>query len=179
MGLTIVAISNDYKYDEEKDITIGEEYCSTDIGYGGFAQFRNDFTAFISGNDLDSEAYFMDKELLWCYSKSEYPYNVITSREEFCHETLERQEAKDYLYRMEGLKEEYPKVFSVYKFLAHNDCEGEIDLETCKNLLPLVEDFYKYNNKNYGYSAWDYNFTKDFIEILKEVVNHNGKLKFE
>ena len=51
-------------------------------------------------------------------------------------------------------------------------------LNQCEQILPLIKEFYEQDKTNYGYSAWDYNFTEDLIAILEEIVNHKGKLLF-
>ena len=76
------------------------------------------------------------------------------------------------------MKETYPKLYQVFPLVAHCDCEGEMSYKQCKRLLPVIKEFYEQDNRNYGYSGLDYNFTEEFISVLEEVISHRGKLYF-
>ena len=64
MSLTLKAVSKDYGYNEEKDDYIGEEYLSTDIGYGGFDVFRKNLTKWSSDNKADNMSLFVNNKIL-------------------------------------------------------------------------------------------------------------------
>ncbi|MBR3208815.1 MAG: hypothetical protein IKF82_00960 [Bacilli bacterium] len=194
MGLTLSAVSKDYGYNEEKEDYIGEEYLSTDIGYGGFKVFRNNLIKWASNNKLNDESTFENgkfikgsetpdffqrnnqNKLYWGFHE-EKTY-VVAMEDDGDEDDLKNKEWIKYVEKLKALKEQYPKVYVLYPFLAHCDCEGEMPLEQCEQILPLIKEFHKIDNRSYGYSGWEYNFVEDFISILEEVVNHKGKLRF-
>ena len=177
MGLTLKAVSKDYHYDEEGE-GVGEEYSSTDIGYGGYKFFRDALLKFASnGKMMDIVCRFEGKELTWCFYSSK-TYIVVSSKEQLDDEDEGNEKVKEYFKRLEKLKAEYPDVYEIFGFIAHNDCEGEIPLFQCEKLLPVLKRFYEVDKNNYGYSGWDYNFTEDLINVLEEVIENKGKLWF-
>lgn len=196
MGLTLTAVSADYGYTEDREEIIGEEYLSTDIGYGGFKNFRDALLRMVSGGAAtDNNCLFLRKKfipsgdmffqchkpqtdyLVYCFYDNKTKV-VLTGSEGLDEDDLKNEKVVNYLKKLEDLKESYPKVFDIYPFIAHTDCEGEMPLDQCEKLLPLVKEFYSANKGHYGYSGMDYNFTEDFIAILEEVVSHKGKLWF-
>lgn len=195
MGLTLRGVSKDYKYDEEKDEYIGDEYSSTDIGYGGFAAFRNNLTKWASEDKADDKSLFINNRispsgdvffsrhnsedyLAYCFYDSE-TYEVLMDFNQGSEENRKSEKFINYIKKLDFLKQEYPKLHTLYPFIFHCDCEGEIPTEQCEQILPLIKEFHKVDNRSYGYSAWEYNFVEDFITILEEVVEHKGKLLFE
>ncbi len=195
MGLTLRGVSKDYRYDEEKDEYIGDEYSSTDIGYGGFAAFRNNLTKWASEDKADDKSLFINNRispsgdvffsrhnnedyLAYCFYDSE-TYVVLMDFEEGSEESKKSDKFINYIKKLDFLKQEYPKLYTLYPFIFHCDCEGEMPTEQCEQILPLIKEFHKVDDRSYGYSAWEYNFVEDFIGILEEVVEHKGKLLFE
>lgn len=177
MGLTLTAVSKDYHYDEEGE-GVGEEYSSTDIGYIGYKIFRDALLNFASNGKMkDLNCRFANKELTWCYYEPK-TFIVTTSKEQFDDDDKINEKIEEYFKRLEKLKEEYPDVYEIFGFIAHNDCEGEIPLFQCEMLLPVLKRFYEVDKNNYGYSGWEYNFAEDLINILEEVVEKKGKLWF-
>lgn len=176
MGLTLSAVSKGYHYSKLKGDVVGKEYLSTDIGYFGFKFFRDALLKFASDgvySDIAKDT-LKGKEFTWCWYKDD-TMAVIMRRDEF--EEGDKVD-EDYLNKLEYLKVNYPKVYAIYPLLAHCDCEGEMPLNQCKMILPVIKEFYKQDNHNYGYSGWDYNFTEEFINILETVIQKKGKLYF-
>lgn len=176
MGLTLCAVSKGYRYSKKKDDMIGKMFNSVDVGYGGFMSFRNALLKFASGGAF---SHIVDDDLFgksfsWCWFKDK-TFVVIMTKEQ-----LENDDDydKEYFDKLNWLKNNYPKLYDIYPFLVHCDCEGEMPLEQVEKLLPIVKTFYTYNKHNYGYSAWEYNFTKEFIKVLSVVVEKKGKLYF-
>ncbi len=194
MGLTLKAVSKDYGYDEEKDNYIGEEYLSTDIGYGGFKAFRENLAKWSSDNKADDMSLFINNKILpsgdvffsrhnqeeylgYCFYKGD-TYVVLTDFDQGSEESKKNEKFINYCKKLDFLKKEFPKLYTLYPFIFHVDSVGEMPLEQCEQILPLIKEFHKFDNRSYGYSAWKYNFVEDFIKILEEVIKHNGKLNF-
>lgn len=194
MGLTLRAVSKDYGYDEEKDEEIGEEYSSTDTGYGSFRAFRNnliqwatdgvadDNSLFINNRILPGEESFLshrpDEEFLaYCFYDSE-DLSIRMSLEEVSAESQQNPKFINYLKKLEFLKENYPKLYTLYPFVYHSDCEGIMPASQCKQILPLIKKFHELDNRSYGYGAWGYNFVEEFIQVLEDVIAHEGELYF-
>ena len=195
MGLTLSAVSKDYGYNEEKDDYIGEKYLSTDVGYGGFKVFRNKLIQWASNNKLNDESTFENgkfikgsempdffqrnnpNKLYWGFHE-EKTY-AVAMEDDGDEDDLKNEKWIKYVEKLKALKEQYPKVYVLYPFLSHCDCEGEMPLKQCEQILPLIKEFHKVDNRSYGYTGWEYNFVEDFISILEEVVNHKGKLLFQ
>ena len=194
MGLRLSAVSKDYGYDEEKEDYIGEDYLSTDIGYFGFKTFRDNLIKWASNNKLNGETTFENGEfikgseepdffqrnnqnkLYWGFHENHTL--VIAMEDDGDEEDLKNEKWIKYVEKLKALKEQYPNVYVLYPFLSHCDCEGEMPLEQCEKILPLIKEFHKADNRSYGYSAWEYNFVEDFIKVLEEVIKHKGKLRF-
>lgn len=194
MGLTLRAVSKDYGYDEEKDEEIGEEYSSTDTGYGSFRAFRNNLIKWATNDVADDNSLFIDNRILpgeesflshrpaeqflsYCFYDSE-DFSVRMSLEEGSTESQQNPKFIDYIKKLEFLKESYPKLYILYPFVYHCDCDGKMPFSQCKQILPLIKEFHKFDDRSYGYGAWGYNFVEDFIQILEDVVDHNGVLQF-
>jgi hypothetical protein len=194
MGLTLRAVSKDYGYDEEKDEDIGEVYSSTDTGYGSFRAFRNNLIKWATNDAADDNSLFINNKILpgeesffsrrpadeflaYCFYDSE-DFVIRMELEEGSKESQQNPKFINYIKKLEFLKEAYPKLYTLYPFVYHCDCEGKMPLNQCKQILPLIKEFHEFDKRSYGYSGWEYNFVKDFIQILEDVVNHEGELDF-
>lgn len=194
MGLTLRAVSKDYRYDEEKDEYIGEAYSSTDTGYGLFRTFRNNLIKWVTDGVADDNSLFINNKILpgeesflsrrpadqflaYCFYDSD-DYTVRMSFEEAGEGSQQDPKFIEYIKKLEFLKENYPKLYTLYPFVFHCDCEGKMPLSQCKQILPLIKEFHEFDNKSYGYVGWKYNFVEDFIRILEDVINHEGELNF-
>jgi len=194
MGLQLRAVSADYGYSQEQECYVGEEYLSTDTGYGGFKLFRNNLILWASNNKLNDESTFENGEfikgseipdffqrndqnkLYWGFHETKT--YVTAMEDDGDEEDLKNKEWVKYTEKLKALKEQYPKVYILYPFLSHCDCQGEMPLKQCEQILPLIKAFHEVDNRSYGYSAWKYNFVEDFIKVLEEVVTRKGKLFF-
>lgn len=194
MGLTLRAVSKDYGYDEEQDDYVGETYSSTDIGYGSFRAFRNNLIKWATNNVADDNSLFINNKILpgeesflsrrpaeqflaYCFYDSE-DFTVRMDLEEGSVESQQNPKFIDYIKKLEFLKENYPKLYTLYPFVYHCDCEGKMPFSQCKQILPLIKEFHEFDDRSYGYGAWRYNFVEDFIQILEDVVAHKGELYF-
>ena len=195
MGLVLKAVSKDYGYNEEKDDYIGEGYLSTDIGYGGFKMFRNNLAKWASNNVADDTSLFINNKILpsgdvffsshndedylaYCFYDSEN-YTVLMDFDQASEESKKNEKFINYIKKLDFLKKEFPKLYTLYPFIFHCDCQGEVPLEQCEQILPLIKEFHETDNRSYGYSGWEYNFVEDLISVLEEVITHKGKLLFE
>lgn len=181
MGLDVYAVSRGYRYSEEKDDMVGSQYASTEIGYIGFLRFRNALTSFASDgrfHDIMGDRY-LGKKLTWCFN-DEKTFVVATGGSYFSEEDRKENGAAidAYLERLDAMGREFPKLLAVFPLIAHSDCAGEIPLDQCKGILPILREFRKVDSTNYGYSAWDYNFTDELISVVEEAIAHRGKLYF-
>ena len=181
MGLRICAVSRGYRYSEKKGDMVGSEYADTEIGYIGFMSFRDALASFASGgqfHDLMDDTY-LGKSLTWCFN-DEKTFVVATGNSYFSKEDFENNGAAidAYLERLDTMGREFPKLRAVFSLIAHNDCEGEIPLAQCKEILPVLREFRKVDSTNYGYSAVNYNFTDELISVIEEAIAHRGKLYF-
>lgn len=171
MGLSLKAVSIDYHYDKELDDYIGEKgSISSDIGYIGYKFFRDDLVSFTTNNKIKSiDDYYRGKELTWSWYDDK-TFEVAMEEIDF--------EDKEYISRLEQMKREYPKLYDIFPFIAHCDCDGTISYKQIENVLPVLEEFNKQKQKKYGYSAHNYDFAEDLVEIMKEVISMKGKLYF-
>lgn len=183
MGLTLRAVSKGYHYSERKEDMVGKEYgLSTDIGYGGFYSIRIALANFASNGkftDAFKDIYDDGSKLIDSFM-DDNTLQICTDEEDFMAEDLTNspEEIKAYKAKLAHMKETYPKLYQVFPLVAHRDCEGEMSYKQCKRLLPVIKEFYEQDNRNYGYSGLDYNFTEEFISVLEEVISHRGKLYF-
>ena len=181
MGLDVYAVSRGYRYSEKKGDMIGSQYASAEIGYIGFLRFRNALVSFASGGqfrDIVDDTY-LGKGLTWCFN-DEKTFVVATGNSYFSKEDFEKNGAviDAYLERLDIMGEEFPKLRAVFPLIAHSDCEGEIPLAQCKEILPVLREFRKVDSTNYGYARVAYNFTDELISVVEEAIAHRGKLYF-
>ena len=181
MGLNIAAVSRGYKYSEKKGDMVGSEYDSTIIGYIGFKFFRDALVSFASDGDIKDavEYQYLGKSLCWCFSNNDT--NVVANdKKDFSEGDFEKygEEINEYLRKLDWLDEKYPKLRAIYPFIAHSDCQGEIPLEQCRQILPILREFRAADGRHYGYSGHDYNFTDRLISVVESAVSHRGKLYF-
>jgi hypothetical protein len=194
MGVTLKAVSADYGYAREQDDYIGEIYLSTDTGHGKFRTFRNNLIKWATDNKADDMSVLVNNEILpsndsplrpthedeeyldYCYYDENF--SICMTPDDAALETRQKEDFVKYMEKLDFLKENYPKLYTIYPFAYHCDCEGEMPFKQCEQVLPLIKEFHEFDNRSYGYSAWEYNFVEDFIKILEEVVAHKGKLLF-
>lgn len=182
MGLCIRAVSADYHYDEKIQDNVGEEYSDVDIGYIGFKLFRDSLVKYASNgrfNDSYKDKYDDGTHLCGNFY-NDNDLRVCINEEDFTKEDLENggEDLKIYFNKLNHMKKNYPKLYQVFPLFSHHDTEGEIPLEHCKMILPVIKEFYEHDKHNYGYSGWDYNFTEELINVLETAINHGGKLDF-
>lgn len=171
MGLSLKAVNFDYHFDEELEEYVGYKGYSTDCGYFGFARFRNDLVKFITNNKLNFDSNYCGKPLTWCWFDSEtYEVRMDRSTSDF--------EDEDYFNKLETMKNQFPKLYDLYPFIAHCDCEGSIPYTQLEKALPILKEFQSQANETYGYSGRDYDWLEEVIGIIQEVINIKGKLWF-
>jgi hypothetical protein len=171
MGLSLQAVSIDYHYDEDIHDYVGEEgTISSDIGYISYKIFRDDLVSFATNNKIKSiDDYYCGEKLTLCWY-DEKTFEVAMEEIGFKDE--------EYILRLEQMKREYPKLYDIFPFVEHCDCEGTMPYTQIEKVLPVLEEFNKQKNKKYGYSAYNYDFAEDLVEIMKEVISMKGKLYF-
>lgn len=179
MGLSLSAVNRDYGFTEDGDDKKGNEcYCSTDTGYSSYKFFREDFMKFLTDGRIENfDELFSAKYLpngYWYNDK----YTVLMCIEDFEEDNRDNPKVKDYLDRLEKIKEEFLDLFDCLPFIMHNDCEGEMPYEQLVSLVPHLKFYHEQTGKAWGYSGWDYDFVQDLIDCCEEAIEHKGKLYF-
>lgn len=177
MGLSLKAVSKDWHYDEKLDEYVGETgSLSTDIGYIGYKFFRDDLIKYCTNGEWEKLETIVD--IFSCYCDNE-TYKVAMTKEDFEEEELKDDKVQEYIKRLEGLKNIFPKIYNCFPFIMHCDCDGDIPYTQLEKVLPILEEYkQKYPNKKYGYSMRKYDWLKDLIDIIKEAIEMKGKLQF-
>ena len=177
MGLSIMAVNKNYGFtkcgdDKKKNETFG----STDIGYIGYKIFRDNLIKFASDGrilSIDELELFFNKS----YFHNDKTFKIALESD-FATEELKDDKVQAYIEKLKKIKSIYPKVYDIIPLVLHCDCEGEIPFSQIKPILPILNDFHKYDKSNYGYSGREYNFTEDLIEVIEEAIKNKGKLYF-
>ena len=189
MGLCISARSSDYKYiynyneetQEDEETEIGEDYyCDADIGYIGFKNFRDKLVEFATNGkftDIANDKYDDGEPLCWAFYDDE-TYQIGIDKNIFTEEDLKKESIKKYLNKLNHMKENYPKLYQIFPFIAHSDCEGEVPYEQVLSAYPIIKEFYEVDKTNYGYWGKEYNFTECLLKTFETVIEKKGKLYF-
>ncbi len=179
MGLVISAISSDFSYNVESGKFTGRKFINTDISYERFFSFREKLIRACTSNKLiNMTSLYKESEIGSCYAENTYPYKVLTKKSDFSKETLANNDTLDYLNWMSSLKEEYPKLYSIYGFLFHDDCGGEIDLDICKPLLTFLKEIVKTDTLKKTFDSVELLFIEKLIMVLEKAVLIKGKLLY-
>lgn len=205
MGLDIRVVSSDFHYDKELEEYVGETLCDLDahIGYIGYKVLRDEIFKFFSNNDLTGDSLFVptsnggifknleplevikrslkgigdsyDMCYAWIDDDTLTPY---MSLDEFNEEITQEKEKSVNMYfeKLDALKRNYPKVYILYPFLSHSDCEGSLSYEHCERVIDLLKEFRDNNDtiKNENLIA----FMGVLIELMEQAIKLKGKLWF-
>ena len=193
MGLSLYYATKDYEYSYETDAYKGSCDLSFDIGYVGYKIFRDKLLQFATNGLANGDSLFIDgiiknsnkmtmfmteeeqKNLLcYCWYSDDKGYKVIMNKEDFNNEEI-TNEKQEYLDKLEKIKKLYPKVYDLYPFVFHSDCEGYILKDQVINVLPILKEC---KQANYLKNEYDKDFLDFLIVTIEKVIKTNGKLMF-
>lgn len=91
--------------------------------------------------------------------------------------TQESEKSVDmYFEKLDALKRKYPKVYTLYPFLSHSDCEGSLSYEHCERVIDLLKEFR--NNNDTITNGNLIAFMDELIELMEQAIKLKGKLWF-
>lgn len=193
MGLSLYYATKDYKYDYETDTYIGNCDLSFNIGYMSYKIFKDKLLEFatngmVNGDSLfindifkksDKLPMFMNNEeqkslLSYCWYSNDNGYKVVMTAQDFSNEEI-TSEKKEYLDKLEKIKQICPKLYNLYPFVFHSDCDGYICKEQLVGVLPILKEckMAEYLKEDYGKKFLDF-----LIETIEKVIKTDGKLMF-
>lgn len=185
MGLDILGVSSDYMHeytDNDDEIEIGETYGSTYISYSGYSTFRDALIRYCTDGHISSIGSNYFGMPLACCFYDDKTYAVAFNPECFTQEEImNNQEVSNYVLKLKCLQKDYPKLYNIYDFVCHSDCEGEVPVDTCERLLPILTEFidtFEECKEKFNYAEWVVDFAKRLSNVLTEIVPVGGKLLY-
>ena len=136
-------------------VTIKSKNFSTDMGYGGFMNFRKRVAMLVSKNFGNHYAKLSEGMFLYGEERDEYFKIYDKETNNFVECSLVSAELANFCYQ--------------------SDCDGEIDQSQAKKIYEVIKDYD--DDFCYGYSGReDCAMFKDLKDIFKDCVDNGGTI---